>query len=71
MQLNKLKSGIKNSAEVILNLLSNVVGDSNDKANFPCKLLTTHKFQGFAKLLQMVHQLIENFQKLICLRRYS
>ena len=33
-QLNKLKSGIKNSTELILNLSSNVIGDSNDETNF-------------------------------------
>ena len=29
-QLNKLKSGTKNSTEVTLNLLSNVIGDFSD-----------------------------------------
>ena len=38
-QLNKLKSGIKNGAEVTLKTSSNVVGDSNDENNFPHKLL--------------------------------
>ena len=33
-QLNKLKSGIKNGTEVNLNLLLNVVGDSNDDTYF-------------------------------------
>ena len=33
-QLNKLKSGIKNSTEVILKISWNVVGDSNDENNF-------------------------------------
>ena len=37
-QLNKLKSGIK----VTLKISSNVVGDSNDKNNFPHKLLLTN-----------------------------
>ena len=32
-QLNKLKSGIKNSTEVTLKISSNVVGDSNDGNN--------------------------------------
>ena len=36
-QLYKLKSGIKNGTEVILNLLSNANGDSNEKTNFPQK----------------------------------
>ena len=34
-QLIKLISGIKNSTEVTLKISSNVVGDSNDKNNFP------------------------------------
>ena len=38
-QLNKLKSGIKNGTEVILNLSSNLIGNSNDETNFPHKLL--------------------------------
>ena len=40
-QLNKLKSGIKNSTETILNLSSNVIGNSGDEANFANKLLLT------------------------------
>ena len=42
LQLNKLKLWIKNSAEVTLEISSNVVGDSNDKNNFPHKLLLTN-----------------------------
>ena len=38
-QLNKLKSGIKNGTAVTLKLSSNVVGDSNDKNNFPHKFI--------------------------------
>ena len=38
-QLNKPKFGIKNGTEVTLKLSSNVVGYSNDKNNFPHKLL--------------------------------
>ena len=41
-QLNKLKSGIKNNTEVTLKLSSNVFGNSNDKNNFPHKLLVTN-----------------------------
>ena len=37
-----MKSGIKNGTEVTLNLLSNVVGNSNDDTNFPHKLLITN-----------------------------
>ena len=47
-QLNKLKLGIKNGTQVTSNISSNVVGNSDDEKNF----------QGFVKLLQMVHQLI-------------
>ena len=39
LELNILKSCIKNDSEVTLNLLSNMIGDSNDEANFPHKLL--------------------------------
>ena len=39
LQLNKLKSGIKNGTEVTLKIHSNVVDDSNDKNNFPHVLL--------------------------------
>ena len=42
-QLNKLKSAIKNEAEVILRISSNMVGDSDDKTNFPHELLLTNR----------------------------
>ena len=42
LQLNKLKSGIKNGNEVTLKVLSNIDGDSNDENNFPKKLLLTN-----------------------------
>ena len=41
-QLNKLKSAIKNETELILRLSSNMVGDSDDKINFPHELLLTN-----------------------------
>ena len=41
-QLNKLQSGIKNGTEITLNLPSNVIGNSNDKNNFPHKILLTN-----------------------------
>ena len=40
LQLNKLKSAIKNKTEVILRLSSNMIGD--DETNFPHKLLLTN-----------------------------
>ena len=42
LQLNKLKSGIKNGTELTLKISSNVPGDSNDKNNFLHKLLLTN-----------------------------
>ena len=42
-QLNKLKLGIKNGTEVTLNLLSNVISNSNGQANFPHKFLLTNE----------------------------
>ena len=36
-----LKSGIKNGTDVTLNLPSNLIGNFNDEANFPHKLLLT------------------------------
>ena len=38
LQLSKLRSRIKNGAEVALNLSSNLVDNSNDETNFPYKL---------------------------------
>ena len=42
-QLNKLKSAIKNKAEVVLRLSSNMIGNSDDKTNFPHELLLTNR----------------------------
>ena len=42
LQLEALKSGIRNSTEVTLNLWSNLVSDSNDETNFPQKFLLTN-----------------------------
>ena len=43
-QLDKLKSAIKNEAEVVLRLSSNMIGD--DETNFPHKLLLTNRQVG-------------------------
>ena len=43
LQLNKLKSAIKNETDVILRLSSNIIGNSDDDTNFPLKLLLTNK----------------------------
>ena len=42
-QVNKLESAIKNKAEVIVRLLWNMIGNSDDKINFSRKLLWTKK----------------------------
>ena len=34
-QLNKLKSSMKNGTEAVLRLSSNMIGNFNDKNNFP------------------------------------
>ena len=42
-QLSKLKSAIENGTEVVLRLSSNMIGDSDDKINFPHELLLTNR----------------------------
>ena len=41
LQLNKLKSAVKNETEVVLRLSSNMIGDN--EINFPLKLLLTNR----------------------------
>ena len=50
LQLNKLKSGIKNGTEVTLKISSNVVGDSSDENNFPITLLTNIQVSRLCKV---------------------
>ena len=38
-QLNKLKSAIKNETDIVLRLSSNIIGNLDDKTNFPHELL--------------------------------
>ena len=42
-QLNKLKSAIRNENDVVVRLSLNMIGDSNDKGNFPHELLLTNR----------------------------
>ena len=42
-QLNKLKSAIKNENGVVIRLSPSMIGDSNDKGNFPHELLLTDR----------------------------
>ena len=43
LQLNKLRSSIKNETDVVLRISSNMVGNSNDNTNFPHELLLTNR----------------------------
>ena len=60
LQLNKLRSAIKNETKVTLNLSSNLTRSSNEESTFPHKLLLITKTQvkKICKGLQMVHRLI-------------
>ena len=42
-QLNKLKFAIKNENEVVIRLSPNMIGDSNDKTDFPHELFLTDR----------------------------
>ena len=42
-QLNKSKSAIKNENDVAIRLSPSMIGDSNDKSNFPHELLLTNR----------------------------
>ena len=69
LQLNKVKSAIKNKTEVVLRLSSNIISNSDDAANFSYKLLLQiDKLQIFVKILQIINQLILSHQKLNYLR---
>ena len=43
LQLNKLKSSIKNETDVVVRISSNMVNNSNDNTNFPHELLLTNR----------------------------
>ena len=42
-QLNKLKSAIKNYADVVIRLSSNIIDNSDDETNFPHELFLTNR----------------------------
>ena len=68
-QLNKLKSETENETEVVLRLLLNMIGNSDDETNFPHEsLLTSIQVTVFVKLLQIIHLLVLTYQKLNYLR---
>ena len=65
-KLNKLKSEIKNSSELALNLSSNAIGNSNFENIFPHKLLVINtQVLRLCKLSQIIHQFMQNYQKLL------
>ena len=69
-QLNKIFN--KNETEVTLNLSSNLIRNSNDETNFPRKLLLTNiQVSKICKASEMAYQLMENLQKLNCLKMYN
>ena len=43
LQLNKLKSAIKNETDVVLRLSSNTIGNSDGNTNFPHELFLTNR----------------------------
>ena len=64
-KLNKLKSAIKNETEVVLRLSPNMIGDSNDEANFLHELLLTDRqVSSIHKAFANIHQPILNFRRL-------
>ena len=49
-QLNKLKSAMKNENDVVMRLSPSMIGDSNDKTNFPYEfLLANRQFSSIRK----------------------
>ena len=56
LQLNNLKSRIKDGTEVTLKISSNVADDSNNENNFPHKLLLN--YAQVSKLFQIIPQII-------------
>ena len=64
-QLNKLKSTIKNESEIVLRLSSNIIGNCHGETNFSHKLLLTNtQVANLRKALQIIYQLISNYEKL-------
>ena len=43
LQLNKLKSAIKNETDVVIRLSPKMIGDSDDETNFPHEVLLTDR----------------------------
>ena len=68
-QINKLESVIKNGTEVTLNLSSNLIGNSNDEANFPNKLfLANTQVSKLLKTFAKDSSANKNYQELNCIK---
>ena len=65
--LSKLKSGIKDSTELTVNLSSNTIGNSNDDLSHKL-LLTNTQVLRLYKLSQLIHQLIQNYEKITSIK---
>ena len=64
-QLDKLKSAIKNESEIVLRLSSNIIGNCHGETNSSHKLLLTNtQVANLRKALQIIYQLISNYEKL-------
>ena len=63
-QLNKLKSAIKNENNVVIRLSPSMIGDSNDKSNFPHELLLTNRQVSSIRKVFANNLLILDSQKL-------
>ena len=61
LQLNKLKSAIRNETEVFLRVSSNLIGNSNDETNFLHKLSLTNR-QATILLKAFANYLSANIQ---------
>ena len=63
-QLNKLKYAIKKENDVVIRLSLTMIGDFNDKGNFPYELLLTNRQVSSIRKAFANNLLILNFQKL-------
>ena len=64
-QLNKLKCTIKNKTEIVLRLLSNMIGNSDDKINFPHEILLTNRQAANLRKAFTKKSIQEEYQKFV------
>ena len=63
LQLNKLKSAMKNETDVVLRLPSNMIANSSDETNCPYNLLSTNRLVTNLRK-PFIYQLILSYRKL-------